>query len=77
MDNEKLIKAQKLNSKIGDIKLAIDKTEDIRNNNKSIFVSDYVCSVVIPPELKNVLILLLKNHYEEELKELEQEFKEL
>lgn len=50
---------------------------NIESNNRDIYVTNYNCSAVIPPELKNVLILLLKSHYEEALQELEQEFKEL
>lgn len=77
MDKEKLIKAMEINRKIDDIKLVIGKTDDIINNNKGIFVTNYACSAVIPPELKNVIIVLLKNYYEEELHKLEQEFKEM
>lgn len=77
MDKERLIKAQKINNKIDDVKIAIGKTEDIINNNKSIFVTNYACSVVIPPDSKNVIMVLLKSYYEEELHKLEQEFEEM
>ncbi|MFR1842988.1 MAG: hypothetical protein ACLUV3_00490 [Oscillospiraceae bacterium] len=77
MDKEKLIKAENLNHGINDIKFIIGKINDIESSYKDIYVTDYNCSVAIPPELKNVLILLLKSHYEEALQELEQEFKEL
>lgn len=77
MDKEKLIKAENLNHRINGIKNIIGKINDIESNNRDIYVTNYNCSAVIPPELKNVLILLLKSHYEEALQELEQEFKEL
>lgn len=77
MDNEKLIKAENLNHRINGIKIIIGKINDIESSYKDIYVTNYNCSVTIPPELKNVLILLLKSHYEEAVQELEQEFKEL
>lgn len=60
MDKEKLIKAENLNHGINDIKFIIGKINDIESDNRDIYVTNYNCSAVIPPELKNVLILLLK-----------------
>lgn len=77
MDKEKLSKAKELDYKIDAIKLEIDRIDDIKNDNLNILVTDNYRYFDIPPELKNTLILLVINHYEEKLKELEQEFEEM
>ena len=60
MDKEKLIKAENLNHGINDLKFIIGKINDIESNNRDIYVTNYNCSAVIPPELKKCTYIIVK-----------------
>lgn len=79
MNKEKLRKAKELDCKIDDLKSKINKIDDIKNDSRTICVTNYNCSaaIVVPPELENIFISSVRNYYEEKLKKLEQEFEEM
>lgn len=77
MTEEKLIKANDLEEQIANAKLLTEKISSINDGDTGTLLTNYNKYVPVPPELKNVFITLLKNHYEEKLNKLEQEFKEM
>ena len=79
MDNEKLTKAVELKKKIDSMGDIIKNVEilKIKTPNRMYITKYDNNSVVVPECLKSAFIAMLKEHYESELHELEQEFEEL
>lgn len=77
MTKEKLIKANDIEEQIANVKLLVEKISSINDDDTGTQLTNYKKYVPVPLELKNVFITLLKNHYEEKLNKLEQEFEKM